>query len=533
MAELDLYNCLIKCTIKDYTGATNTINYILKCLPSLDLSSVDKNLFMSTISTFIAPATLINMHIFNRNDLIPLDPSHKLFNLVHTQVDKIKLLKENLVTHKQNYETQKNANDKIKEKVKKIISTANEVICLLEQLINVCEKFIYRVCEKSSTSLIKERQAAILGITPYSACYIDMKLAHKILNMDENDFIQEKQSLQQQFSNHIVVRHHIENEECVFFKLNRGTVFSPRETFDGIKCPIIMELGAPALQHAYDEFYAICSGQPGATTLLLKMQIGTSSYHLQASKAIKGEQLFNFITQHRENLSKIKINNLEAVFITNMMLMPSDAKPQNYIARIDREQKDGLPEISIISVDSDAILCNPIYKTCTGHYVLNYRDILGLLPQVLNKLSPEFTERFLKMTPEEIILTWLDSLMNRNKYYNDLLQYYVFDESEMRDLNLPLKLPPKILDLMFEKLCGIQTYMKDNPNCNLNDLFHHVMPLEAEYYAHIRSNMKRPEEEIIYQIKSRIPEIQQSIDQLNAHFLELADKANSTIGIKI
>ena len=255
---------------------------------------------------------------------------------------------------------------------------------------------------------------------------------------------------------------------------------------------------APGVEYMVSSLGNIISGQGATPTELLKV-IGPDGIPraYQASKTVVGKELQSVIQYHPDFISKIKEDNFSAMMILGVLTDPQDGKPDNYMVEFEVDDKGALVYLEILGIDNDIAFAEPIIKKHRGNqelFFMNIKNVIYFFPQMKNPVAPNFRKKILKLTPEILVIEWLQCLHKKNQDYDTLIQQGVFSEAEFkgtkvnkRGLQLPIKFQPGTLSNLYFKVLTMHLELLGNENLTHIDLLSLLEPEVAEHYKRVQS----------------------------------------------
>jgi len=64
-------------------------------------------------------------------------------------------------------------------------------------------------------------------------------------------------------------------------------------------------------------------------------------------------------------------------------------------------------------------------------------------------IDPQFRKQFLSLSPEIVILKWLESISTKNKEYRALIERKILTPKESKQFNIPICIPEGLGSLTF------------------------------------------------------------------------------------
>ena len=109
-------------------------------------------------------------------------------------------------------------------------------------------------------------------------------------------------------------------------------------------------------------------------------------------------------------------------------------------------------KLILLGLNNDIAFADAIVESNRGgeHYV-NVKNILYFLPQMEHSINDRFRKTFIDMSPNIIIIKWLESLAKKNREYSLLQQQGVFSNDELKQLGLPIRLVPGLVSQLYQK----------------------------------------------------------------------------------
>lgn len=109
-------------------------------------------------------------------------------------------------------------------------------------------------------------------------------------------------------------------------------------------------------------------------------------------------------------------------------------------------------------------------------------NVIFLLDAMNKPVVTASRERFLKISPELALLKWLHAIYQRNHEWQNLVKK---DDGFSQEHSI--KLPASLIGQLHKRMTIMQCFLRDYPKATLQELFAHVEPALAEYYARMRS----------------------------------------------
>ena len=199
-----------------------------------------------------------------------------------------------------------------------------------------------------------------------------------------------------------------------------------------------MITACPGIEYMIARLHRLVIGHGCPPTRLIKVTKGDVCSIYQASRTVRGANLQYIVTNHKEYLQKLDMNNFAAMIVVSLLSNPQDGKPDNYIVEIEAHsnQETGSPELTslyIVGIDNDMafgkeVVC--IKSMGSEIFSTEIRNILYLLPNMDFPIPEEFLNTFLSKSPELILVTWLLNLFEQNNEYEKLLASGLFTMEE-------------------------------------------------------------------------------------------------------
>lgn len=190
-------------------------------------------------------------------------------------------------------------------------------------------------------------------------------------------------------------------------------------------------------------------------------------------------------------LGKLDTTNLSYHFIASLLSNPIDHKPDNFIVKINRDEKNEILNFELIGIDNDQAL--EIYE-------IPIRTVIYSIPFFMELSIDETLKDFLiNKKPEIFILDWIISLCEQNLKYNEWIKQEILKENDLiikcketnetkPKLNLPLEVQKGLFNDMYKKLKEIRKFLLENDNYTNWDLLHSIQPNVKEGYFHSMEN---------------------------------------------
>jgi ubiquitin C-terminal hydrolase len=209
-----------------------------------------------------------------------------------------------------------------------------------------------------------------------------------------------------------------------------------------------------------------------------------------ASQEIEGVNLAKVI-EKKDVRESIDIENFSTLFITSLLVLPRDARPDNFIIQIERDNAGQALKSRLFPIDNELAFAKfelARNNRQNGKLFSDVINVLFLLPQMNQPIHESFYEFFKNTTPESIVSTWLGKLEAKNKKYEEWInglegidKKSIDIKSEYKD-RLITKLPERESIRVYERLKKIHDTIINYINPTPNDIFSVVNPSVAAFY---------------------------------------------------
>lgn len=218
------------------------------------------------------------------------------------------------------------------------------------------------------------------------------------------------------------------------------------------------------------------------------------AYPVLASRSIEGKNLLEVI----ENPIELKLLDKRSIFeamILAMMINPEDGRADNYI--VQPFSKGNKKSFRIISIDNDHAFVRPVAFEKSGTEgrgsALQVKTILYCLDEMQEALPSEMVKQLLAHDPYKLLNGWLIELKVQQEKIDTL-----FNKAEKTEL---LRIQKVYLNIMFrfsiiediyQKLCRLQTVLRENPKITLFGILRAVIPELWIRYASVFNTHNSP-----------------------------------------
>ena len=277
---------------------------------------------------------------------------------------------------------------------------------------------------------------------------------------------------------------------------------------------------APGIESAVEALGNFIAGALSPPTQLLKIidQQGRH-YALQASKTVSGINLLNVLTQRKELLKKLDLNNFSQMFVLSLLTSQQDGKPDNYMVEFKMDQAGEVISWRIMGIDNDLAFAPPFVKSENDQgemiHVLWIRNVLYFFPQMKLAFDQAFREKFIELSPEQVMFDWLGALQAKDREYQQLVEQGVFHRQEYagdldictgikgntnklmilgcslssKGMQLPLRLFHESAKVVYLRICQIQSLLK-KMDMTHDGIFRILEPRAHKIYADVFKSEK-------------------------------------------
>ena len=258
---------------------------------------------------------------------------------------------------------------------------------------------------------------------------------------------------------------------------------------------------APGIEFMVSSLGKVLVGEGAVPTELLKV-FGPDGipYLYQASHTVQGKDLQSILIHHPEYIDRIHADNFAALVVLGILTDPQDGKPDNYMVEFSQDDQGNITRIDILGIDNDIAFSDVVISQHTvgekaGQYIMNIKNVLYFLPQMMQPIGSTFRDKLLKKLPEFILLEWLQLLLVKNKEYEALLSEGIFTLIEYvgdglankRGLQLPIKVVEGTITRVYRKLKQLQAILNEQPKITLWNLLTIIEPEVATHYAKVKA----------------------------------------------
>ena len=200
-----------------------------------------------------------------------------------------------------------------------------------------------------------------------------------------------------------------------------------------------------------------------------------------ASPQVDGSISLDIVLRKYPNLIyKLPPYEFACLSIQTLITDPYDAQSHNFLVKPILENNN-IISIEIISKHSDLYFANPT----------NVINIFYFFPQMKESIDKKFCDQFLKKSPEELVLSLLKNIHNKNEDYKKLINQGLFSAEELSIFNLPYLIPNVALSI-YETICSIQKEIMDK-DITYEELFIKVKPEVYNHYHNQQENLIKSE----------------------------------------
>lgn len=280
-----------------------------------------------------------------------------------------------------------------------------------------------------------------------------------------------------------------------------------------------VEPHAPGIEHLVASLNNLIAGMVVPPTKLVKVQRGKEVLTCIVSKSVVGENLDFLLRKHPDLINKIDPYSFSVMCALGLLIDPHDGKPDNYMAQLNLDSLGEIIGLRLLGIDNDLSFANPIAlhrSRDTGgggeKHFPEVKNVLYFLPQMKNPIDSEFRDNFLSLTPEIIVLDWLESVYRKNKEYEQLFKHGIFSQERLKKLKLPIFLVAGIAKRLQKKLLAMQGAMKENPDVTHEELFKATEPILSKYYRNLQREYPDPMDAIFELYALSVQSVEERLD---------------------
>ncbi|MGE3920926.1 MAG: hypothetical protein AB7F64_08385, partial [Gammaproteobacteria bacterium] len=199
-------------------------------------------------------------------------------------------------------------------------------------------------------------------------------------------------------------------------------------------------------------------------------------YLLQLSKAIEGPLLQNWLENNHPN--ELDFESFANAALMCMISQPGDAKPDNFIVVTEQGKN------KLVYFDADIFGRGSVEKIKDGVHFCNLKSVLFCMPQMKQSLTPELRERLLSISPEVLLLEWLEELSANNDRAEKMFSYFFGENVQAQQLleKSKVKFTANFLRYMYYAFSKIQALVASSPDVTLEKIFEQTDPVIYEFY---------------------------------------------------
>ncbi|EGC40532.1 hypothetical protein DICPUDRAFT_24970 [Dictyostelium purpureum] len=497
--EFQIIEKEIKESEKNYDNISNLIKEILLCIKS--------------------PKQLLNINVdVQSNFLYSPDNNHQIFKPIHTNINKVNSLIE---------EIKRNFNSKSTDYNRTVL--LNSIMKKLNSYSEQNKSFINKLTDTVASS--KKKSVNILAPSPlwfsedlkhYEVKSLDLAyditsynvLEHQFKKKDKNQAgnsigstMDDKVYFKVEHGGRLIMparEHAIYQFYKKLFPNSKSALVSPTQLIliDNLKIlnpESIRELGEYKTKHNETNIEKLLEYEP---ELRKKVEDTLQNhYHvfLQASLFTKGTRFDKYLESCEKKMKlngsncqfdDIDIESFSSHVIASLLVLPTDYKPDNlileedsnYIIGIDNDQSLEANEIELISDGADALP--------------NLKNVLYTLkPLMVQPVNESVKNEILKTNQALFILKWLETLYKKQKNYESIISMQIeskglevsneYIEKKKEEINLPLEFKKGWVHLMDKRFKKIKQILQSNQTATHQDLFSQIHPLSSIYYEYL------------------------------------------------
>ncbi|EGC29031.1 hypothetical protein DICPUDRAFT_84919 [Dictyostelium purpureum] len=202
---------------------------------------------------------------------------------------------------------------------------------------------------------------------------------------------------------------------------------------------------------------------------------------IQASHLISGIPFNDFLEQQKDNTSNlssfIDIKSFSIHFISSLLLLPNDSKPDNFILQDNK---------TLVGIDNDCSILNDEFQKTKDNYYVKSKNIFYTLPLMDEFIDNSIIDIFKEMDIELFILEWLGKSNQKEILIGKMLRE-IINSSDIEMYKNTLSLPTAIPDGWITKFINRFTKIKEEFNSfdtpvTHRQLFKKISPFLSLYY---------------------------------------------------
>jgi hypothetical protein len=248
----------------------------------------------------------------------------------------------------------------------------------------------------------------------------------------------------------------------------------------------------PSIESMVASLHNTVAGQAygiAPTEIIKTQQLGEPPKIFIGSNNVGGINLDVLISNRPEYLNKCDEYSFAAIITTGLLTLPTDGKFENFIVQFINTMNSNDFVLRFVGIDNDKSFGNPIIadQKEKSSYCTEVIFVFFLFPLMEKIVDAKFKKQLLDRPAELIVLEWIKLLCKQNDHYFRLLSENILSKEEWASLFLPIRFIPGRLSFIYQQLCKLQDYLRDNQNCTYDELFVHLYPrLGADIYQMLR-----------------------------------------------
>ena len=260
----------------------------------------------------------------------------------------------------------------------------------------------------------------------------------------------------------------------------------------------------PGIEYAAGRFARLLVGWGAPYVQLARLTDGEKSYPVLLSQTIAGELLSDLLEKPDANQlhEKLDLRRYSQRVILSLLLNQEDAKPSNFIAVLNPQQR-----YELVCVDNDRSFFQAVLEE-HNQIVPIVKDITYCFETMQKPLHSELCTDILFINAYQLLCKWLKDLEHFNNQLKQLfdesdierlfpkthvttglqsqfLQNLMANKEAIKESILPIVLREKMVVDLYVKLKRIQTYLRRHPQATGYQLLRHVEPYLSKYYGNL------------------------------------------------
>ncbi|KAM9973038.1 hypothetical protein ACTFIR_012409 [Dictyostelium discoideum] len=205
------------------------------------------------------------------------------------------------------------------------------------------------------------------------------------------------------------------------------------------------------------------------------------SLFIQSSLKVDGDSFTDVIENFNKKIGSLPLDeeSFSAHVLSNFLMMPTDAKDDNYI--IEKGTK------RIIGIDNDNCLESDEIEIINNDVLIGVKNILFTIePLMLKSVNSTIRTQFIKHNPFVFILNWINALKENNEIYENLFSKTLEVDSRIvnyrKELGIPWSISIHFISNMIDRFKILIQQLSISEEITHQDLFKQVHPFAYYYY---------------------------------------------------